>query len=127
MEQFNFIRSIRDEAIWRLYSSMRATGEYTCLTDICRVIADMPMPLHYISYRMARQMYNNRYYRHINSGRIWPQKKRLYESFIQHCERCRQKSNDERIIIMEALLSPAPCMGLSTSMIRRILVRQGAR
>lgn len=126
-EEYNFIRSIRDEAIQRLYVTMRRTGDYACLSDICEHIAEMPMPLHYISYRMARQAFNNHFHRGRQATRMWPQKRRMYDSFIQRCRELATPGRDEREVIMEALLSPAPCVGLSPSMIRRILVRHGAR
>ena len=126
-QNYNFIRAIRDEAILRLYKTMRATGQYPCLSAICDEIEEMQMPLHYISYRMARQMYNNHFLRHRSTRRMWPQKRRIYDSFIRRCIELKKVYDDDRQIITEALLSPAPCIGLSSSMIRRILVSLGAK
>lgn len=125
---YNFIRDIRQNAIECLYSQMRASGDFPNLHAICVELESMPMPLHYISYRMARSLYTSYFDRGDLHTRKWPTKKRLYDSFIKECKKLRASGRytSDRDIITNALLSPAPCIGLSESMIRRILVSMGA-
>ena len=130
-KRYSFIADIREDALWSLYLQMRSDGDFCGLWNLTAEIVDMPMPLHYISYRMARQLFSWKFERHGWGGvtRKWPQKRRLYDSFISCCERAMKDFPDEcdtREIIRIALLSPAPCIGLSHSQIQRILKRRGA-
>lgn len=126
---YNFIRDIRSQSLWSLYKQMRESGAFPSLTAICREIEQMEQPLHFISYRMARQAFNSYFYRRKMPKRLWPQKKILYDSFIQKCVSLRTEnpSMEDREVIWFAVLAPAPCIGLSEDQIRRTLISMGAK
>lgn len=126
--RYNFKDELRAKRLYDLYLIMKRSGKYASLYDITKELEITPMPIHYISFYTARRIY----YRHfekkqdINYASI--SKNILYNSFILTCKKLQQQGMTEpNKIISAALLSEAPCIGLSESYIRRILKEQGAK
>lgn len=126
--RYSFINELVVQRIYDLYLLMRKSGQYNSLVDISRAIEISPMPIHYISYLMGSRVYS-RYFiegRKVEYRFIY--KNILYNSFLSRCRELRQQGlTDANTIISKALLSPAPCIGLSESRIRRILRSKGAK
>lgn len=126
---YSFIGNIRNEALFRIYKELRDTGEYKSVKHISEALAEMEMPLHFISYRQARLFYNNYFYRGKTRTDMHPANRRLYQSFLDLCIALRKPGHqpaDDRSVIAKALLAPAPCVGLDAVHIARILQSMGA-
>lgn len=124
----NFIEELRAKRILDLYRIMRKQGKYSSLHEICQDIELMPMPIHYISYYRAYRAYLRHFVQKQKVTYKFISRNILYNSFLARCkEFMAQGITDRDTIIHKALLSDAPCIGLSEPQIRRILRKQGAK
>lgn len=128
-KRYSFINELLAERLYLLYTAMRKSRKYNSLVDISREIELMPMPVHYISVLMAQKCYTQYFVAGKKVEYKFTGKRILYNSFIKRCKelRRRKKNLSDSQIIKEALLSEAPCVGLSESQIRRILRSKGAK
>lgn len=127
--RYSYISDLLAERLYLLYSAMRKTGRYQSLVDISRTIELMPMPVHYISVLQAQRCYSQYFFMHKKLDYKYIGKQILYNSFINRCKDLRSNRPElsDSQVIREALLSEAPCAGLSEGQIRRILRSKGAR
>lgn len=107
---------------------MRQQGQYSSLCDISRSLELMPMPIHYISTEMASWAYHQFFIHHKPVEFKSLARNILYQSFLCKCLDLRKQGlKDTHTIIQKAILSEAPCVGLSECQIRRILRAKGAK
>ena len=125
---YNFISELRAKRLYDLFMSLRSTGSYRSFCDITRELEIMPMPIHYISFYMARKYYYAHFVHHRKVSYKFLPKSILVNSFIQNCKRfIDQGETDNNTIIQKAILSESPCIGLSEPQIRRILRNMGCK
>lgn len=128
MARYSFNQDILTQRIYDLYVEMRQTRRYRSIIDISRELEITPMPVHYISFLQGRRVYYKHFIHHTPVKYKFISKNILYNSFIMRCRELKKQGiTDHNSIISKALLSPAPCCGLSESQIRRILRTKGAR
>ena len=117
----------RNRYIYAEYEILRATCRFTCVDAIaCHISRNSCMPHHFLSDQAAKLAYIN-YFNHgkIVAGRF---KRPLIESFINCCQRIRKLTGItvSSTIVDLANEMPAPCVGLSSYQVARILHAMGA-
>ncbi len=124
----SYIRDMQAQRLYELYKLMRRQSQYSSLCDITRTLELMPMPLHYISSDMASRIYYQYFVHHKPVEFKSISRNIMYNSFLLKCKELMQQGfTDVHTIIQKAVLSEAPCIGLSESQIRRILRSKGAK
>jgi hypothetical protein len=118
------VQENRNREILYMYRKMRATCDYTSLSDMCNDMCDRPASRYYLSEERAR----NILLQYERTGRVLcksPYKRRLYESFIKECMRQRGTLMIDKV--RHALDVMAPCLGVSPSRIHTVLTKLGAK
>lgn len=127
-DNYNFIRELRDKRLFDMYLLMRKSRRYNSFCEITHELELLEMPIHYLSYLMASRIYRKYFIHKQNITVKSVPKNILYYSFINKCKELKRAGlKDRNTIIKKALLSPAPCIGLSESQIRRTLRAKGAK
>ena len=113
----------RDEVIVpQIFAKAKQLSSYpTTMERLFKIAADIPVDQHYLSDDTAILYIHNRIFRGINKIHRSPHKQRLFESLYQIvCEMLndgRYKSYELNNITILALQRPAPCIGLSPTVI----------
>lgn len=116
----------RERKIKELFLSLKRTGKYSTIGEICKTLAGMPMDRYYISEERARDIY----VRYLRSGVIDSCSRYAYAlrlALVHECDRIRRKGEAISInrIVLAAVECPAKSIGLSPSRIQRILKEGG--
>lgn len=111
----------RNEYILDEFMELKKSCRYPSMYAICKVLSVMPADHHYISVAIASRIWC--YWRRTGHLRFNCHfyKKKLYQSFINECEKLQDSGLSNRKIIQTALDLPAPCLGISPHHIFRIL------
>lgn len=116
----------RERKIKELFLTLKRTGNYATIGEICKELSGIPMERYYISEERARDIY----VRYLRSGVIDSCSRYAYSlrlSLVHECERIRQNGEATSInsIVRKAIETPAKSIGLSPSRIQRILKEGG--
>ena len=118
----------RDKMIHVLFKKAKSLVQWpTNLMHICEVVAALPAPVFYISSDTAIVYIRRRYYYNDQSPLQSKHKQLLYDAlFDKFIELKNNPENRNRSIpglVMMALKSPAPCIGITPRVIYEIILK----
>jgi len=119
----------RDKAILSLYRQAMNIVEWpTDCMKICEIAANLPAPEFFISEETALVYIRDRYINNKNHRFNSPYRQRLYDALYQRFVSLREvpsnSNKDILSLVLEALQSQAPCIGITPQWIYYVITRQ---